>query len=124
MFFSRQFSDFIFKHLEGANQLFTRLVRIDHLIDIAAMCSPIGMSELTCILLHFLVQFCLWIGSFGDLLSENNLGRTLGTHHSNLGRWPGVVEIGANVFGVHHIISAAVSLARNDGDTWYGCLRE
>ena len=55
-----------------------------------------------------------------DLSFKDDFGSAFGAHYGYLGRWPGKVHIGANVFGVHHIISAAIGLAGNDGNTRHG----
>lgn len=44
-------------------------------------------------------------------------GGAFGPHHGNLGPWPGKVHICPNMLGIHHIVSAAIGFAGNDGDT-------
>src|SRR5208337_82109 len=46
------------------------------------------------------------------------------SHHRDLGRWPGVIHVGANVLGRHDAIRAAVSFARDDGHLGHGCFGE
>ena len=45
----------------------------------------------------------------------DDLGGALGAHHCNLSGGPSIVEIAAQMFGRHNVISAAVSLAGDDG---------
>lgn len=46
----------------------------------------------------------------------------LGAHHGHLGSGPGVVGVTAQVLRAHHVIGAAISLARDDGDLGHGGL--
>ena len=56
------------------------------------------------------------------VLAEDDLHRPLGTHHRDFSLGPGKVDIAAQVLGRHHVISAAVGLAGDDGDLGHGAL--
>src|SRR6202042_980098 len=55
-------------------------------------------------------------GGVGDVFAVDDVDRALGTHHRDLGRRPGVVEVGEHVLGRHHVVGAAVGLAGDDGE--------
>ncbi len=52
----------------------------------------------------------------GELAAEDDVDRALGPHHGHLGRRPGEVEVGADVLAAHHVVGAAVGLARDHGE--------
>mmetsp|Transcript_53429 Transcript_53429/g.78040 ORF Transcript_53429/g.78040 Transcript_53429/m.78040 type:complete len:400 (+) Transcript_53429:208-1407(+) len=45
--------------------------------------------------------------------AEDDLHRPLGAHHRHLGGGPGVVDVRAQVLAAHHVVRAAVGLARD-----------
>ena len=58
----------------------------------------------------------------GRLVAEDDLDRALGAHDGDLGRGPGVVDVAAQVFAAHHVIGAAIGLARDHRDLGHGRL--
>src|SRR3546814_8705209 len=65
----------------------------------------------------------VFLGAGGDLLgvaevaAEDDLDRPLGAHDGDLRRRPGVVHVAAQVLGGHHVVGAAVGLARSEEHT-------
>ena len=65
--------------------------------------------------------FARFFGSL-DLVTEQNVDRTLTTHNRDFGGWPSQVDVGSELFRAHNDVSTAVSLASDDGDQRNGCL--
>ena len=86
-------------------------MRVDDFVDITAARSHERIGEAGFVLL----------GLVGDLLrivtvlSENDFHRTLCAHHRDFGCRPCVVQIAAQVLRCHHVVCAAISLARDHG---------
>src|SRR3546814_10820637 len=87
-------------------------VRADHVFDIAAARRDEGIGE----------QFGIFgrarldLRRVADVLAEDDLDGALGAHHGDLGLRPRVVHVAAQMFGTHHVVGAAIGLARDDGD--------
>ena len=50
------------------------------------------------------------------LASKDDLNSPLRSHDSDLGRWPCVIHVTAQVLRAHHVVSTTVGLARDDRD--------
>src|SRR6266702_1209739 len=108
------------QHLQRRNQLGTGIARLDHFVDITASGGNIGIGKLFYILGdQFLAPF-FWVPGSLDLILEENIYRALRAHHRDLRRGPGIVNITAHMLAIHHVICAAISLARNHRDLWHG----
>src|SRR6476661_9110117 len=122
--FAGQLVNFVFQHLKGPNKLLARLRRQNYFIHETTVGGAVGRGELFLVLVYLLLQ--LGFGVFGrsNLTLEDDFGRALGAHYRNFGGGPGVVHVGPNVFGVHHVISSAIRFAGDDGDARYRSLAE
>ena len=87
-------------------------MRQDHVVNEAAAARHKGVGKARLVL-----------GLFGRQLdrvtlvfTKDDFHRALGAHHGDLGIRPGKVHVAAQVLGCHHVIRAAISLARDDGD--------
>jgi len=104
-------SPLVFEKLEASDQPVPCIPRSNDVVDE----SPLGCHEGIGIRLpvflcfpgeHLLRIFCLF-----DLLAVNDLCRAFGAEHRDFGCGPGKIDITADVFGIHDIVSAAVSLS-------------
>lgn len=58
------------------------------------------------------------------IVTEEDRDGSLSSHNSNLGSWPGVVDISTKMLGRHDIVGSSERLAGDDGDLWNGGLGE
>src|SRR5262249_29810580 len=96
------------QHLERANQLRSCVPRLNHFIYESPLCRYIRRRELVPKLLSPIAQLLVGVRRARDLLPVQNVDRPLSPHHGNLCRRICKVDIGSNVFGRHHAISAAI----------------
>ena len=54
----------------------------------------------------------------------DNVYRTIGTHHSDLGLWVGQVHVRTDVLTVHYVVGAPIGLPSNQRDLRYRGLGE
>ena len=73
-------------------------------------------------ILDLLLARRLFVFSRGQFAAIYDIHGTFGSHHRNLGGRVGEVHIRPQVLRSHHAISAAIGLARDDGDFRDGCL--
>src|SRR5579863_3865146 len=103
--------------LQGAqrgDQPRTGLVGDDHVVDVAALGGGVGIREARLVVVHQRFAPLLGRGAAGDIAAVDDVDGALGPHHRDLGRRPGEIEVGAEVLGGHHVVGAAVGLARDD----------
>ena len=114
----RVFKFLVTQHDQRAADALARLVRQDHVVDKAARAGHKGVGK-ACLVLGFLRSELLRVAL---VFAKDNLHRTLGTHHRNLGIRPGQVDVSAQVLGTHHVVRSTVGLACDDGDFRHGAL--
>ena len=107
---------FAFEHLQGSDQPVARIPREDDIVDVAPLGRQEGVGKGAAVVLHPFVQRGLGIFGRLNLPSVDDLGCALGTHDCDFRRGPGIVDITVNVLGIHHQVSASVSLSYDDGD--------
>mmetsp|Transcript_27766 Transcript_27766/g.51710 ORF Transcript_27766/g.51710 Transcript_27766/m.51710 type:complete len:605 (+) Transcript_27766:2391-4205(+) len=105
--FPRHFCRFVPQRGECPAHPFTRGSWLDHLVDKAAFRRYKWVRETVLIVRRVLRDF-LGVAKVGAV---DDLRRPFGTHHRNLCRGPGIVEIAAQVFGRHHHVGAAIGFA-------------
>ena len=94
-------------------------MRLDDVVDIAALGGGEGGQE----------AVFIFFGARGDLVgvadiaAEDDLDRALGAHHRDLRGRPGVVHVGADFLGRHHVERAAIGLAGDHGHQRHRALR-
>ena len=103
---------------QRAADALARFVRLDHVVDEAAGAGDEGVGELRLVLGFARRE----LGRVALLLAEDDLDRALGAHHRDLGVRPGEVDVAAQVLGAHHVVGAAVGLARDHGDLGHRAL--
>mmetsp|Transcript_32106 Transcript_32106/g.87965 ORF Transcript_32106/g.87965 Transcript_32106/m.87965 type:complete len:549 (+) Transcript_32106:245-1891(+) len=95
------------EELEVLADALARQLRRDDLVDKAALRRHHRVGKLALVLGRLRLDV---------FAAEDDLDGSLGAHHGHLSRRPCVVEVAAQVLGGHHVIRAAVSLARDYGD--------
>ena len=117
MFLRRFRLPLVGKHLKTAYQAHTGYGRIDHLVHVAQLGSPVRVGKLAAImtiLQLFTPDF--GVGSFVNLFTEKNVHRSSGTHHGYFGSGISQIHISPDVLGTHYIISSAISFTGNHRD--------
>src|SRR5687768_6852049 len=100
--------------IEGVDETRSRIARIDDVVEVAAASRYVRMSELRPVLFNLLVRRLRGVRALCDFLAKENVHRAFRSHHSDLGRGPGNVEVATNVLGAHDVIRSAVRLSRYD----------
>src|SRR6478735_1032881 len=100
------------EHRQRAADAFPRLVRLDHVVDVAARAGDERVGELFLVLGLARGE----LRRVALLVAEDDLDRSLRPHHRDLGVRPGEVDVAAQVLRAHHVVGAAVRLAGDDGD--------
>jgi hypothetical protein len=109
-------------HVQRADQRSARLSRLDHVVDVAALCRVVRIGKLLAVVLDELLGALLGILRLGDVALEDDADCTLGAHHGDLRGGPGHVVVSANVLRAHDVVRSAVRLAGDDGELGYGRL--
>src|SRR6266576_2859994 len=89
---------------EGGDQPGAGVARVDDVVEVAPRGRLVGMRELLAILVD------LRLGRFALV---EDFDRALGAHDGDLRGGPGDVVVPADVLRVHHVVRAAVRLARD-----------
>src|SRR5688500_1970579 len=97
---------------------------MDHFIHKSSFSSPVGIGKEVTIFFLLLFLSFLRIGSGLDLPFKDDLSSSLSPHHRDFGCWPGKVKIGPDMFGIHHIVRTAISLAGDNRNPWNGGFTE
>src|SRR5476651_2456622 len=92
----------VLEHFEGLYQLGAGFGRFYYLVDKATLCGAVWIGKYDSILLLHLFPLCVRVGCGANLAFKDDLGSTFGAHNRYLGTWPGIVYIGADMFGVHY----------------------
>ena len=108
----RVFQFFVFEHHQRAANAFTGLTGQDHVVNESTRTSHKRVGKTGFVFGLFRRQLL----GVALVFAEDDLHRTFGAHDRNLRVRPGEVDIAAQVLGGHHVIRAAVSLARDHGD--------
>ncbi len=108
----------VLQHHQAAADALPRLVRQDHVVDEAPAACHEGVGEAGLVLGLARGQ----LGGVVLVLAEDDLHGALGAHHRDLRVGPGQVHVAAQVLGGHHVVGAAVGLARDHGDLGHGGL--
>src|SRR5437764_3720633 len=95
------------RRLERVDQHGPRPPRLDHVVDVAALGSAVGIRELLLVVGDQLLALFLRAVAVDDVHSAFR------PHHGDLRRRPGEVEVGADVLRAHDVVGAAVRLARD-----------
>ena len=101
-----------------------RLVRHDHVVDVAALGRRVGVGEPRLVVVHQLLAPLVGRRGALDVAPVDDVHGALGPHHRHLRLRPGEVEVGQHVLGVHDVVGAAVGLARDDRELGHRRLRE
>lgn len=113
MFLRRIRLPLVGKHLKTAYQAHTGYGRIDHLVHVAQLGSPVGVGKLAAIVILQLFTPGFSVGSFVNLFAEKNVHRSIGAHHGYFGSRISQIHISPDVLGTHYIISSAISFTGN-----------
>ena len=107
---------------QRGDDLRARLVRDDHVVDVAALGRRVRVGEVRLVVGDQLLAARVRGRRGGDVAAVDDVDRALGAHHRDLGRRPREVEVGEHVLGGHDVVGAAVGLARDDRDLRHGRL--
>ena len=99
-----------------------RGARLDHVVDVAALGRRVRVREPGAVVVDQLRAARDRVLRLGQLLAEHDVDGAVGAHHGHLGRRPREVEVGAQVLRAHHVVGAAVRLARDHGQLRHGRL--
>jgi hypothetical protein len=105
--------------LSDADERAPRLARADDLVDVAERRRLVRVGEVVLVLLDEPGPGRGPLGLVGDLVegaAVDDVDRALGAHHRDLGGGEREVHVGADVLRRHHVVGAAVGLARDDRD--------
>src|SRR5262249_12131193 len=100
--------------LERRDQLRAGVARLDDVVQVAERRGHVGVGELRVVLVDELAAYRLRVGGAFHLFAIEDVDGAVGAHHRDLGRRPGDVVVGADVFARHDLVGAAVRLARDD----------
>src|SRR5208283_2335793 len=91
-------------------------------VDVATFGGHIRVCKTFAEVVDFLAADFIAV-SFGgavDFTTVHDIHSAFGTHHGDFRSGPSVIDVRANMFGSHHTIRAAVSLASDYGDFRHG----
>src|SRR5205807_6189845 len=112
------------QHVEAAHGEGAGVGRVDDVIDVAPLGRGPGVDVALRVLLDQLGPPGHGVGGLGQLPAVEDLDRAAGAHDRELGRGPGVGQVGADRLGVHDHVGAAVGLAGDELDPGHGGLAE
>src|SRR6202171_4309625 len=102
--------------LQRPVQLPPRTSRLDHVVDVAALCGDEGVGKLFRVLVDELTPAAQRVGGSLQLSVEDDVDRAPRPHHSDLSGRPRDVEVRPDVLGAHDAVGAAICLARDHGE--------
>src|SRR6266478_8506723 len=107
-----------FQGAEGGDDAGTGGGGLDDRVDVAALGGYEGIGEAVTEFGDFFAahRFAFGFRNFLQFTFINNVDCTLGSHDGDFRGGPGEIGVGANVFGGHDAIGAAIGFARDDGD--------
>src|SRR6185437_15807619 len=98
------------------------IARIDNVVEVATSRGNVGVGEARTVLLDALLRCGLWIRLVAEFLPVQDFDGAARSHHGNFRSGPGHIEVAANVLAAHHVVGAAVCLARDDREFGHGRL--
>src|ERR1022692_4036439 len=122
MFLARRGVHLVLQHAKRADHARASFARLDHIVDEAALGGDERVGEALAKLFGLLRAHGFAVGGRRELAAIDDVHRALRSHDGDFGAGPRQVDVRANVLGSHHAISAAVRLARDDGDLRHGGL--
>src|SRR5207249_6486253 len=87
--------------LQRLDQHRARAARLDHVVDIAALCSRVRIREPFLVVRDQLVTTRVGVTRLFELPPEDDVHGPFRPHHGDLGRGPREVEVGADVLRAH-----------------------
>ena len=114
----------VLDEVEGADEAAAGRPGEDDVVDVALLRGDVGVGEELLVLLDLRLARRDGVGALRQLAAVEDVDRAFRAHDGDLGRRPGVVEVGPDVLGGHDAVGAAVGLARDDGDLRDGRLGE
>src|SRR5437764_11565398 len=100
VFFPRVLELFAAQHHEGAAEAAAGRPRLDDVVDKAAA----GRNERVGKFLAVLLGARLDGGGIAEIAAEDDLDRPFWPHYRDLGRWPGEIDVAAQVLRAHHVV--------------------
>src|SRR5215211_7680796 len=111
-------------HLEGLDQVRSRLARVYDIVDKAHLCRDHRVVELLFVVFDELLASRIRVFCLRDLAPEDDADRRTRSHHRDLTRGPRDVHVGPDVLGAHDVVGPAVSLPGDDRHLGHRGLRE
>src|SRR4029077_2781769 len=107
-----------FQSAEGGNDSGAGGGGLDYRVDVTALGGYEGIGEAVAELRDFFAAhvFAFGFRNFFQLTLVDDVDRAFGAHDGDLRGRPRKIGVGANVFGRHAVMGAAISFARDDGD--------
>src|SRR5690554_6727027 len=107
------------RNLNGVQQQFAGFLRLNYGVDVALGSRHIRIGKTLNVFLHLYFAHLIGILCFLNLLFEDDVGSTFGTHNGNFGSRPGKHEVGTQVATVHGNITTTIGLTQNHGNLGY-----
>src|SRR5438067_8581254 len=116
----RDFLPLVLQHRQCAAELRAGVLGEDDFVDVTELGRLVRVGERVAVRLHQLFAR----RALFQLAAEDDADRAVRAHHGDLGGRPGEVHIGADVLRRHHVVRAAVRLARDHGQLRHRRFRE
>src|ERR1700693_6610078 len=115
-----------FQGAEGADDAGAGSGVLDYGVDVSALSGYEGIGEAVAEFGNFFAaqRFAFGFRGFLQFTFVNNVDGAFRAHDGDFRGGPGEIGVGADVFGGHDAIGAAVGFAGDDGDFWHGRFRE
>src|SRR5262249_15464121 len=104
----------VLEHIEGYDELFARVARLDDLVHVPTGGGDVGVGELLLVVIDQILPPLFGVGSVIYLIFEDDANGTIYAHHGDLGSGPSVIDIAADVLAAHDVVGAAIRFARDD----------
>ena len=104
------------KQPQRPGDLDSSFMGVDHRVDVATLSGEVRIGQLVFVLGDQPGTHGFRIAACREFLAIQDVDCSLGTHHGDLGRGPRQVEVRTEMLGAHHVVRAAVCLARDHGD--------
>ena len=111
----------VFQERERADEFGSSLCWFDDFVDEASLGGHVRIGKLIFQFKDARASRSFLVLSLIQFSPIKHAHRAFRSHHGNLRRGPGEIDVGANVFGSHHAIGAAVGLASYHGQLRNGC---
>ena len=118
--------DFLLRQrgLERVDQHGTCAARFDHLVHVAPLRGGVRIREALAVVVDQLLATRFGVVCRFELFAEDDVHRTLRTHHRDFGRRPREVEVRSDVLGAHDVVGATVGLPRDHRQFRHGRFRK